>query len=96
MTQDEKELIATIKISIISGVVEMDEENLLNLVKKAIEEAEKSSKKRKPLNAARFYSKELLDQSNEPPSEEEVERLHKEIDEWTNRTNKFYRSSEDE
>lgn len=40
MTKNEKELIATIKISIIRGIVEMDEENLLNLVKKAIAESE--------------------------------------------------------
>ena len=38
MTKNEKEMIATIKISIIRGIVEMDEENLLNLVNKAIKE----------------------------------------------------------
>jgi len=67
MTQDEKELIATIKCSIIRGVVEMDEEALLNLIKKAIEEAEKPLKESISLKAARFYSKELLDKANEPP-----------------------------
>jgi hypothetical protein len=40
VTEDEKELIATIKISLIRGIVEMDEENLLNLIKKAIAESE--------------------------------------------------------
>lgn len=40
MTDDEKELIATIKISLIRGIVVMDDENLLNLIKKAIEESE--------------------------------------------------------
>ena len=40
MTEDEKELIATIKISLIRGIVEMDEENLLNLIRKATEESE--------------------------------------------------------
>ena len=46
--------------------------------------------------AVKFYSKELLDLANEPPSAEELERLRKEIEEWKSRTNKFYRSSEDE
>jgi hypothetical protein len=46
--------------------------------------------------AVKFYSKELLDLANEPPSVEELERLRKEIEEWESRTNKFYRSSEDE
>jgi hypothetical protein len=40
MTEDEKELIATIKISLIRGIVGMDEENLLNLIRKATEESE--------------------------------------------------------
>ena len=40
MTQDEKELIATIKIEVIRAIVEMDEENLLNLVKKVLAESE--------------------------------------------------------
>lgn len=40
MTKDEKELIATIKVSLIRGIVGMDEEALLNLIKKAIKESE--------------------------------------------------------
>ena len=42
MTEDEKELIATIKIWLIRGIVGMDEENLLNLIRKATEESEDS------------------------------------------------------
>ena len=42
MTDNEKELIATIKLSLIRGIIGMDEETLLNLVKKAIEEREGS------------------------------------------------------
>lgn len=42
MTGNEKELIATIKLSLIRGIIEMDEETMLNLVKKAIEESEAS------------------------------------------------------
>ena len=40
MTDNEKELIATIKLSLIRGIIGMDEEALMNLVKKAIEESE--------------------------------------------------------
>ena len=40
MTKDAKELIATIKVSLIRGIVWMDEEALLNLIKKAIEESD--------------------------------------------------------
>ena len=40
MTEDEKELIATIKIAIIRGIVEMKEDTLLNLVKKVLAETE--------------------------------------------------------
>jgi len=40
MTKDEKELIATIKVSLIRGIVGMDEEALLNLIKKAMKESE--------------------------------------------------------
>lgn len=40
MTDNEKELIATIKLSLIRGIIGMDEETLLKLVKKAIEESE--------------------------------------------------------
>lgn len=40
MTKDEKELIATIKVSLIRGIVRMDEEALLNLIKKAMKESE--------------------------------------------------------
>jgi len=40
MTKDEKELIATIKVSLISGIVGMDEEALLNLIKAVIKESE--------------------------------------------------------
>ena len=36
---NDKELIATIKVSLIRGIVGMDEEALLNLIKKAIEES---------------------------------------------------------
>lgn len=43
--------------------------------------------------AAEFYSKELLDQANEPPSVEAVERLRREIEEWAKR-NKFSCSEE--
>ena len=42
MTGNEKELIATIKFSLIRGIIEMDEETMLNLVKKAIEKSEAS------------------------------------------------------
>ena len=42
MTDTEKELIATIKLSLIRGIVGMDEETLLKLVKKAIEQEPKS------------------------------------------------------
>jgi hypothetical protein len=40
MTKDEKELIAKIKVSLIRGIVGMDEEALLDLIKKAIKESE--------------------------------------------------------
>lgn len=40
MTKNEKELIATIKVSLIRGIVGMDEEALLNLIKKAMKESE--------------------------------------------------------
>ena len=40
MTDKEKELIATIKLSLIRGIIGMDEETLLKLVKNAIEESE--------------------------------------------------------
>ena len=40
MTGNEKELIATIKLSLIRGIIGMDEGALMNLVKKAIEESE--------------------------------------------------------
>ena len=40
MTKDEKELIAPIKLSLLRGIVDMDEEALLNLIKKAIKESE--------------------------------------------------------
>ena len=40
MTDNEKELIATIKIEVIRAIVEMDEECLLNLVKKVLAESE--------------------------------------------------------
>lgn len=42
MTKDEKELISTIKISLIRGIVGIDEEALLNLIKTAIKENEES------------------------------------------------------
>lgn len=42
MTDNEKELIATIKLSLIRGIIGMDEELLMKLVKKAIEESEGS------------------------------------------------------
>ena len=60
------------------------------------EKAENDKEEIKTPKAAEFYSKELLDLANEPPSAEELERLRKEIEEWESRTNKFYRSSEDE
>lgn len=40
VTDNEKELIATIKLSLIRGIIGMDEETLWKLVKKAIEESE--------------------------------------------------------
>jgi hypothetical protein len=40
MTKDEKELIAKINVSLIRGIVGMDEEALLDLIKKAIKESE--------------------------------------------------------
>ena len=40
MTYNEKEMIATIKISIIRGIVNIDDETLLNLVKKVMKEVE--------------------------------------------------------
>ena len=46
MTGNEKELIATIKLSLIRGIIGMDEGALMNLVKKAIEESEGREDKR--------------------------------------------------
>jgi hypothetical protein len=40
MSETEKELISTIKIAIIRAIALMDEEKLLELVKKAISESE--------------------------------------------------------
>jgi hypothetical protein len=42
VTDNEKELIATIKLSLIRGIIGMDEETLWKLVKKAIDESEGS------------------------------------------------------
>ena len=42
MTYNEKEMIATIKISIIRGIVNIDDETLLNLVKKVMKEVEQN------------------------------------------------------
>jgi hypothetical protein len=40
VTDNDKELIATIKLSLIRGIIGMDEETLWKLVKKAIDESE--------------------------------------------------------
>lgn len=40
MTDNEKELVATIKLSLLRAIVDLNEEALLNLVKKAAEESE--------------------------------------------------------
>jgi hypothetical protein len=73
---------------------------IINYIEEKIDDRKMYKERRQEENkrprAAEFYSKELLDLANEPPSEEELERLRKEIEEWESRTNKFYRSSEDE
>ena len=38
MTDNEKEMVATIKLSLLRAIVDLNEENLLNLVKKVLEE----------------------------------------------------------
>ena len=38
MTDDEKELVATIKLSLLRAIVDLNEEALLNFVKKVVEE----------------------------------------------------------
>ena len=40
MTDNEKELVATIKLSLLRAIVDLNEETLLNLVKKVLEESE--------------------------------------------------------
>lgn len=40
MTDNEKELVATIKLSLLRAIVDLDEETLLNWVEKALEESE--------------------------------------------------------
>ena len=42
MTYNEKEMIAEIKISIIRGIINIDDETLLNLVKKVMKEVEQN------------------------------------------------------
>jgi len=39
MTKDEKEIVATIKLSLVRAIVDLNEETLLNLVKKVLEES---------------------------------------------------------
>ena len=39
MTDDEKELVATIKLSLLRAIVDLNEEALLNFVKKVVEES---------------------------------------------------------
>jgi hypothetical protein len=38
MTDNEKEMVATIKLSLLRAIVDLDEETLLNLVKEVVEE----------------------------------------------------------
>ena len=45
MTDNEKELVATIKLSMLRAIVDLDEETLLNLVKKVLEESENKVRK---------------------------------------------------
>lgn len=40
MTENEKELVAAIKLSLLRAIVDLDEETILNLVKKVLEESE--------------------------------------------------------
>ena len=40
MTDNEKEMVATIKLSLLRAIVDLDEETFLNLVKKVLEESE--------------------------------------------------------
>lgn len=40
MTDNEKELVATIKLSLLRAIVDLDEETLLNLAKKVLKESE--------------------------------------------------------
>jgi hypothetical protein len=40
MTDNEKEMVATIKLSLLRAIVDLNEETLLNLVKKVLEESE--------------------------------------------------------
>ena len=40
MTKDEKEMVATIKLSLLRAIVDLNEETLLNLIKKVLEESE--------------------------------------------------------
>ncbi len=40
MTDDEKEMVATIKLSLLRAIVDLNEETLLNLVKEVLEESE--------------------------------------------------------
>jgi hypothetical protein len=39
MTDNEKEMVATIKLSLLRAIVDLNEETLLNLVKKVLEES---------------------------------------------------------
>ena len=43
MTDNEKEMVATIKLSLLRAIVDLNEETLLNLVKKVLEESEDKS-----------------------------------------------------
>jgi hypothetical protein len=53
-----------------------------------IDEEEMRRFKGKPPKFLEFYSKELLDKANEPPTAEQIEQLHREIDEWVSRNRK--------